>query len=274
MSSATTKTGAPAWLLVFCTTVMPFATFADSGNRAAVIADATAPGTNAVDDVRQTTLIDAALRPDVGPRPELIGTTLETREAIAQAAAVNGCSGPGADALAAVLPVATDHGSHASGVVFQRGRVLTAAHAVEGASRFFVRTDEDFRRADLISVDHEADLAVLAIDTGDIQPLPLAGAELTAEEPVWAVGFPRARALETTSGVFQRVSDGAVHTSASIDSGQSGGGLLSCTGGEYAIAGMLRGYGAYRSGDRYVKLDNHSVSVAARTIQHFLSVSR
>ena len=268
MPSATTTTGAPVWLLVVCAAVMPFAANADSGSRV----------TSVVSDARAaTTLIDASLRQDAQQRDRLSASTLapalNAPESVAQEAAA-GCHGPGAQALAAVLPVATDHGSHASGVVFERGRVLTAAHAVQGASRFFVRTGEDFRRADLISVDHDADLAVLAIDTGDIQPLPLAGVELASHEPVWAVGFPRARGQEMSTGVFQCVTDGAVHTSASIDSGQSGGGLLSCSGGEYAIAGMLRGYGAYRSGDGFVKLDNHSVSVAARTIQHFLRVSR
>ncbi len=183
------------------------------------------------------------------------------------------CAGPDAAALAAVLPVATDHGSHASGVVFAPGRVLTAAHAVQGASHFFVRTGRDFRRADLISVDHDADLAVLAIDTGNIRPLPLSNTDLSSRERVWAVGFPRAKGLEMSAGVFQRLDGGAVHSSASIDSGQSGGGLLSCDRGEYAIAGMLRGYGAYRSGDRYVKLNNHSVSVAAGTIHRFLSAT-
>lgn len=262
MPSTTTTSGASVWLLAIFAGVMPFATSADTESRAAAaVRDAYA----------STTLIDAAMRADSVAHP---GSTLQVRAAERSLLANSSCSGPGAEALAAVLPIATDHGSHASGVVFERGRVLTAAHAVQGASRFFVRTGEDFRRADLISVDHEADLAVLAIDTGNIQPLPLAGTELASSEPVWAVGFPRARGLETSSGVFQRVADGAVHTSATIDSGQSGGGLLSCYEGEYAIAGMLRGYGAYRSGDHFVKLDNHSVSVGARTIERFLSISR
>lgn len=247
MPSATTITGAPAWLVALWVSVTPFAT-------------ATEPAA--------TTLIDAAMTGDVSvarvANPRLTAPSNLGNPGI--------CAAPDANALSAVLPVATDQGSHASGVVFAHGRVLTAAHAVQGASRFFVRTGPSFRRADLISVDHDADLAVLAIDTGNIRPLPLAPGKLDTSERVWAVGFPRARALATTSGVFQRESEGALHTSASIDSGQSGGGLLICSRGEYAIAGMLRGYGAYRSGSDYIKLDNHSVSVAARTIQDFLAV--
>lgn len=252
MPSATTISGAPACLLALWVALTPFAHAAEPAAEPAA-----------------TTLIDAAMTRDE-PRAEHMPKTIAAL--VTPVRRTGQCSKPGAATLAAVLPVATDHGSYASGVVVEHGRVLTAAHAVQGASRFFVRTGEQFLRADLISVDHESDLAVLAVDTGSIRPLSLALGGLNASEPVWAVGFPRARALETSSGVFQRVSGGAVHTSASIDSGQSGGGLLSCSRGTYVVAGMLRGYGAYRSGERYVKLDNHSVSVAADTIRHFLAI--
>jgi hypothetical protein len=64
-----------------------------------------------------------------------------------------------------------------------------------------------------------------------------------------------------------------LHASATIDSGQSGGGLLACTDGAWELLGMLRGFGAYLYGDHYVKIQNHSVSVAAATIQRFLHTS-
>jgi len=168
------------------------------------------------------------------------------------------------------LPVATDHGSHASGVVFAPNRVLTAAHAVDGASQFFVRVENGFRLASLLLIDRQNDLAVLAVDTRNIEPVPLSAAQPSQSQTVWAVGFPKAQGKTTSSGVFQRNRSGALHTSAPIDSGQSGGGLLTCAHGDYELTGMLRGYGAYLSGDRYVKLQNHSVSVAAATIQQFL----
>lgn len=183
------------------------------------------------------------------------------------ALAVPDCEWPDDKTLAAILPVATDNGSHASGVVFAPNRVLTAAHAVEGAGEFFVRLEQGFRAADLILIDHGADLAVLAVDTNTIEPITLALIEPHERQPVWAVGFPRAQGKTTSFGVFQRNRAGALHTSAPIDSGQSGGGLLTCDSGSYQLLGMLRGYGAYLSGDHYVKLENHSVSVAAATIQ-------
>lgn len=180
------------------------------------------------------------------------------------------CSGPDDRSLAAILPVATDHGSHASGVVFAQNRVLTAAHALQGASQYFVRVSSGFREAELLMLDRHSDLAVLAVDTQGIAPLPLAALEPAEQQTVWAVGYPRAQAMATSTGVFQSNREGALHTSASIDSGQSGGGLLACSDGSYQLLGMLRGYGAYLSGDHYVKLENHSVSVAAATIHQFL----
>ncbi|MEE9320900.1 MAG: serine protease [Granulosicoccus sp.] len=180
------------------------------------------------------------------------------------------CNGPDERALAAILPVATDHGSHASGVVFAENRVLTAAHALQDASHYFVRVSGGFREAELLVLDRESDLAVLAVDTQGIAPLPLSALEPADQQTVWAVGYPRAQAMATSTGVFQRNREGALHTSASIDSGQSGGGLLACSNGSYQLLGMLRGYGAYLSGDHYVKLENHSVSVAATTIHQFL----
>ena len=180
------------------------------------------------------------------------------------------CAYPDELTLAAIVPVATDHGSHASGVVFDNNRVLTAAHAVQGGGRFFVRVNERFRVADLVSVDHVNDLAVLAVDTAEIQPLRISGFSPTHADPVWAAGYPRAQPMKTTMGLFKQISGGALHTSATIDSGQSGGGLLSCAQGRWSLVGMLRGYGAYWQEDHYVKLDNHSVSVAGTTIHQFL----
>jgi len=185
------------------------------------------------------------------------------------------CEQPDSDTLAAIVQVATDHGSYASGIVFDDNRVLTAAHALMGAGHFFVRVGVGgFRSADLIMVDHASDLAVLAVDTAWIMPLMISGFKPVEYDPVWAAGYPRAQAITTSMGVFEQMSDGALHTSASIDSGQSGGGLLSCSHGRWSLVGMLRGYGAYRQGDHYVKLENHSVSVAGATINRFLRTYR
>ena len=41
------------------------------------------------------------------------------------------CGWPERDALETIVPVTSDDGSHASGVVIERNMVLTAAHAVD-----------------------------------------------------------------------------------------------------------------------------------------------
>ncbi len=180
------------------------------------------------------------------------------------------CATPDAKTLQAILPIATDHGSQATGVVYDENRVLTAAHAVSGGGQFFVKVGDTYRVADLVVVDEARDLAVLAVNTQSIRPIHIAGFDPVEFQAVWAVGYPRAQAMMTSVGVLQDQHEGALHSSASIDSGQSGGGLLSCTNGAWEMLGMLRGFGAYLNGDHYVKIKNHSVSVAASTIHQFL----
>ena len=104
-------------------------------------------------------------------------------------------------------------------------------------------------------------------------PIPLSVYDLYAEQEVWAAGYPRAQPLHTTSGYFVSKKAEALHTSAGIDSGESGGGLLSCENGEFVLAGMLRGYGAYRTDQGLVRLEHYSISVPASEIQFTLDLS-
>jgi S1-C subfamily serine protease len=188
-----------------------------------------------------------------------------------QRLSLSACAQPDFQTLQAILPVATATGSQASGIVFDENRVLTAAHAVSGGGQLFVRIGEAYRSADLLLIDKKNDLAVLSVDTQAIRPLHIAvGMDPIEFQPVWAAGYPRAQAMMTSFGVLQDYHEGALHASATIDSGQSGGGLLACTDGAWELLGMLRGFGAYLDGDHYVKIQNHSVSVAAATIQQFL----
>jgi len=196
--------------------------------------------------------------------------SIDTPVNLPSAALSTVCERPDERTLDAIVQVATDHGSRASGVVFDDNRVLTAAHAIQGAGQFFVHVEGGYRSADLIMVDHTHDLAVLAVNTAWIEPLVISGFNSIQSATVWAAGYPRAQAMKMSAGVFTQVNDTTLYTSATIDSGQSGGGLLSCSRGRWSLAGMLRGYGAYLQGDHYVKLENHSVSVAGTTINDFL----
>ena len=196
-----------------------------------------------------------------------------TLAGLTQAAyASESCGWPNRNALDSVVRVTSDDGSHASGVIVGEGRVLTAAHAIDESFQTFVRIEDGLRRASVVMIDRAKDLAVLEVETGSIPPIPLGQQTLTASATVWAVGFPRAESKTTSSGSFKvkAESDGALHTTAPIDSGQSGGGLITCEGGQHVLAGMLRGFAAYVNGDSYVKIKNHSVSVATTDIRSFI----
>lgn len=207
----------------------------------------------------------------------LLPSTITLAETLPATAYNNGstdgsaCYWPDNASLSAVVPIAGEDGSYASGVVINQNRVLTAAHALSTSHRVFVHIEGQYRQARIMQMDRQEDLAMLSVDTTGIVPLPVAASDPGTNEPVWAVGYPRASGKETTPGMLTKNAAGSLHASASIDLGQSGGGLLLCQNGSYILAGMLRGYGAYVRGDQFVKLKNHSVSVGASTIQRFFN---
>ena len=130
-----------------------------------------------------------------------------------------------------------------SGMVVAPDRVLTSAHRVgpDGATVTFA----DDRRVDgeLVAADRDLDLAVLAAETGDVEPLEWAdgAAPLTIGKPVVAVGNPGGRGLRATLGFLasaersfrgprgRRIS-GAVEHTAPLPRGSAGGPLLDLDG--------------------------------------------
>jgi serine protease Do len=130
-----------------------------------------------------------------------------------------------------------------SGTVVAPDRVLTSAHRVgpDGATVTFA----DDRRVDgeLVAADRDLDLAVLAADTADVEPLEWAdgGTALTIGKPVVAVGNPGGRGLRATLGFLassersfrgprgRRIS-GAVEHTAPLPRGSAGGPLLDLDG--------------------------------------------
>jgi len=184
------------------------------------------------------------------------------------------CGWPEREALESVVRVMSVDGSHASGVVVDDGLVLTAAPALDEKYQAYVLIQGQRNPAHIVLMDRAKDLAILQVSTGQIRPIEISDQNLNASAKVWAVGFPRAESKTTSSGSFKvkAAADGALHTTAPIDSGQSGGGLISCEEGRHVLAGMLRGFAAYVSGDSYVKIKNHSVSVASADIRSFIGV--
>src|SRR6476661_4885440 len=63
-----------------------------------------------------------------------------------------------------------------SGVVVADGRVLTAAHNLRREQVSVVFADGRREGAEVLGVDRDVDLAVLAVDTAGIEPIPAGGA--------------------------------------------------------------------------------------------------
>lgn len=179
------------------------------------------------------------------------------------------CNSPGTETLSSVIRVATHSGSEASGVVIARNRILTAAHVVRDESDVLVYVQGVYRPAMVVARDRENDLALLMADTGALQPIRISQRHLLTAEPVWTVGYPLALELTTNFGRYQQHVDGAIHSSAGTNAGASGGGLLHCESGEYELAGMIRGYGAYWHAGELRRIEDLSISVPADTITSF-----
>ena len=184
------------------------------------------------------------------------------------------CSWPSKQTLNSIVPIESGVNSHASGVVVSKNLVLTAAHVLEDYADTYIEVDGELHTATVLLVDEAADMAMLSVKTNDLYPIPLSKNELNQKQEVWAVGYPLAQDRHTSTGNFNFRRAEALHTSAGIDSGASGGGLLSCEQGQFVLAGMLRGYGAYRTSEGLVRLEDYSVSVAASDIKIVMQASQ
>ncbi len=183
------------------------------------------------------------------------------------------CTTPDSTVLSAIVRIAGDDGSTGSGVVIAPDRVLTAAHVLSETNTAYIGYNGEFREARMLLIDEENDLALLDAPTGSLPPLRIGTRDMQIDDKVWAIGYPRAGALTMTPGRLESDDGNTLHTSAEIDSGDSGGGLIGCQQGSHVLAGMLRGFGAVKRDDGYVKIANYSASVAARNISEFIQVS-
>lgn len=164
--------------------------------------------------------------------------------------------------------ISTSDGS-ASGVVVAENRVLTVAHALNGLTETEVVFGSTSALALVIAIDEYNDLALLAVETGNIPPMRLANLDLERNELVWAIGFPYARSQKTSLGLYQNMFQGRLYTSAHINSGSSGGGLFRCHTGSYELAGIIHGYIAFLDGEKIIN-SGDSTSVPAKQIRAFI----
>jgi len=178
--------------------------------------------------------------------------------------------------------------STGSGAVIRRdaegggGLILTAAHVVANSTFIQVQlaSSPDKVAARVVSVLHEVDLALVAVDEGleGVEPVPLPPAADVRlpklREKVYVLGFPvGGNDLSITEGVVSRVEVQsyshsharalAVTVDAAINSGNSGGPVLSQTTGEL-VGVAFQGYAGS-------SVENQGHMVPAPVIARFLA---
>ncbi len=149
---------------------------------------------------------------------------------------------PVADIAEAVLPsvvqIEVGQSGFGSGVIYDAdGKILTAAHVVEGATAVNIRlSDGSLLRGEVLGADASNDVAVITIDRTGLPAIPLAlDDEIRVGQLAVAVGSPWGLESTVTSGVVSAVDrsipgvDGyqnMIQTDASINPGNSGGALV------------------------------------------------
>lgn len=182
------------------------------------------------------------------------------------------CPAPGYETMSAVVRIVGD-GVEGSGVVIGQNRILTAAHVVDGLDQINIIHKGQKRSATLVSTLPSSDLALLIAETHSQKPIRMTQ-WVRPDSQIWAVGFPLGGPQVAAGGRVQAYEDGDIQTNASVNHGQSGGGLVGCENGEHVLAGMIRAFGAIQEGNRLRRLDNYSVSVPTATIAGFIDRSR
>jgi len=180
----------------------------------------------------------------------------------------------------------------ASGVVIHaaarpdRSLVLTTRHTTRGlddVELYVAAKGHARRRASVVAVSPDADLALLQVDGVVLPPVTL-GAESRLGDDVWVVAYPWGRRLTLVGGVISQVEAGAdgdgalgatVLIDASVSYGASGGGVFDAATGQ--LVGVVEGYQTARvqvPGDPRLAVDfpvpGETKVVPARLIRRFL----
>jgi serine protease Do len=127
-----------------------------------------------------------------------------------------------------------------SGVVIAPGHVLTVAHVLRG-DEVAVAIGGEVMEGRVLGADPDLNVALLAVDTGDVDPVAWADERPEPGAPVFALADPGGRGLRTTFGMVsatgrgfrgprgRRVTGSIEHT-APLPRGSSGGPLVDSDG--------------------------------------------
>jgi S1-C subfamily serine protease len=143
-------------------------------------------------------------------------------------------------------PAAVGLGRFGSGVVVSDGQVLTNAHNVRGETRTVVFGDGRKAEGRVAGVDVDADLAVIAVDTGSVPAIPWTDRTAGIGQPVFALANPGGSGLHvgfalvsgsgrTFRGPRGRRMSTAIEHNAPLPRGSSGGPLVD---GEGRLVGL------------------------------------
>ena len=127
-----------------------------------------------------------------------------------------------------------------SGVVVAPGQVLTVAHVLRG-DEVAVSLGGDVAEGRVLGVDSDLNVALLAVETGEIEPVQWASETPAAGAPVLALANPGGRGLRTTFGLVSatgrgfrgprgRRVHGSIEHTAPLPRGSSGGPLVDTEG--------------------------------------------
>ena len=169
--------------------------------------------------------------------------------------------------------------STGSGVVIDKGRILTCAHCVSDATYIRVRkqNEDTLYHAKVLFTDDDADLALLSVAApkfmADITPLEI-GDTPHVQDDVLAIGYPiGGEDISYTRGIVSRIEDIryshgwkmllGIQVDAAINPGNSGGPVLDMKSGK--IAGI-----AFQGKDKE-KSEALGYIVPPDIIRHFLS---
>lgn len=155
----------------------------------------------------------------------------------------------------AVVGIGAGRGS-GSGVVVGNGMVLTNAHNLHGEEVAVTFSDGRMTSGSLAGVDVDGDLAVIAVDTSQVDgPAWRDGTDVTAGTVVLALANPGGRGLHTTFGIVSAVGRafrgprgrriaGSIEHTAPLPRGSSGGPVVD-------VEGRLLGINTHRMGDGF-----------------------
>ncbi|NND65096.1 MAG: trypsin-like peptidase domain-containing protein [Gammaproteobacteria bacterium] len=180
------------------------------------------------------------------------------------------CKTPTQDELAAVVRVGAA-GSDGSGTVVAPNRVLTAYHVVESAIDNWVYINNDWAKGHLIGLSIENDMALLAVDTGNIKPIKIRRTYVGDSDVGYVSGFPGGLdKVAKPASKFIYVQEFLI-AKAEIDHGISGGGLLTCDAGEHVYSGVVIGWPALRrDGDLYFYENQAAIMPIPTAVKPFL----